>query len=215
MVCWSNWTTLELFYIGHLIFLSLPRLWLLFYSHEIHVHTLEALLNKLASNFHRALSTIWIRKRYWIKSFNLLSVMLLPCLSSSPPLPRAFLCEESEHFLLKVKCKAQEDAFARLRWERSSCKHSPSKCSYICAALLSAWAFAGKRLVKSSPWTKIIQSAECTREYQMCSPPPIRWGSLLWYLCPSVSWNCLKGFSVLRVSCQFECQEMSPLCEIN
>lgn len=41
--------------------------------------------------------------------------MLLSCFSSSP-VPRAFLCEESEHFQLKVKCKAQ-DAFARLRWE--------------------------------------------------------------------------------------------------
>lgn len=49
---------LGLFCIGHLIFLSFPRLWLLFHSHEIRVHTLEALLNKLASKFHRALSTI-------------------------------------------------------------------------------------------------------------------------------------------------------------
>lgn len=63
--------------------------------------------------------------------------MLLPCLSSSPPLPRAFLCEEKQHFLLKVKREAQEDAFARLGWERGSCKASPSKFSSICAALPS------------------------------------------------------------------------------
>lgn len=117
MVCWSNWTTLELFYIGHLIFLSLPSPWLLFYSHEIHVHTLEALLNKLASNFHRALSTIWIRKRYWIKSFNLLSAILLSCSSSRPHL----LCPpppSSKSFSVLVKwtlsvlskCNAAEDA---------------------------------------------------------------------------------------------------------
>lgn len=35
------------------------------------------------------------------------------------------------------------------------------------------------------------------REYQMCPPPQILWGSLLGYLFPSVSWNGLKGFSVL------------------
>lgn len=96
-----------------LSFFHYPGCGFLFYSHEIHVHTLEALLNMPASNFHRALSTIWIRKRYWIKSFNLLSVRLLSCLSSSPPLPRAFLWEESEHFLFKMKCNAPEEAFGR------------------------------------------------------------------------------------------------------
>lgn len=39
--------------------------------------------------------------------------MLLSCLSSSPPLPRAFLWEGGEHFLFKAKGTAREDALAK------------------------------------------------------------------------------------------------------
>lgn len=78
-----------------------------------------------------------------------------------------------------------------------SCKSPLSDWSCTCvprSVLLKLYRY---KISKELSVNKNHSISRIYREYQMCPPPQILWGSLLGYLFPSVSWNGLKGFSVL------------------